>query len=837
MESEKSVQRTDITDIKCPGHNHRTSFSTEAIKKSFEENLFYVIGKPPVVATKQDFYTALAHTIRDRLLERWTASIATYVKEEVRMVSYMSAEFLLGPHLGNNIVNLGIYENVKKAMEDMGLDLKELLDVEVEPGLGNGGLGRLAACYMDSMATLGIPAIGYGIRYEHGMFEQRIKDGWQVERADNWLHFVNPWELCRQEMTYDVQFGGYTQGYTAENGVYKVKWIPEMVIKGVAYDTPILGYDTNNCTLLRLWKSEAGRDFDFQEFNMGDYYGAVEEKVAAENLSKVLYPNDEQMAGKKLRLQQQYFLVSCSLQNLLYAQGVLQDADLSAFDRFSTIQLNDTHPALAIPEFMRLLIDEHGFSWDDAWDITRNTFNYTNHTLLPEALEKWPLPLFQSILPRHLEIIYEINRRFLKEVRIDHPFDNDFLARTSIIDEAGDKYVRMANLACIGSRKINGVAALHTELLKKYVLKDFHDLWPQKIVNVTNGVTPRRWLALSNPGLSALITEAIGTGWLKDLQELKGLEKFASDAAFQEKWRRVKEERKEDAAVYGTGDISINTKSIFDVQVKRIHEYKRQHLNLLHIVTLYLRLKDNPGLDMPPRTFVFGGKAAPGYFMAKLIIKFINSVADIINSDKSIDDRLKVVFIPNYNVKTGHIVYPMANLSEQISLAGKEASGTGNMKFSMNGALTIGTLDGANIEIREEVGEENFFLFGMTADEVYNRKMSGYRPMDYLEANEELKRVIRVIESGLFSEGDTELFRPLIDSLKYNDEYMVFADYASYVETQAQVSRAFMDQKEWTRKSILNVARIGKFSSDRSIKDYCEKIWKVSPVEVSLDNL
>lgn len=818
--------------IKCPAHNHRTSCSAEAIRRSFEENLYYVVGKPPITASKIDYYLALAYTIRDRILERWTHSLLTFIREDVKLVAYLSAEFLLGPHMENNLINMGIYKNVSQAMDSLDIDLRELIDSEIEPGLGNGGLGRLAACYLDSMATLQIPAMGFGIRYEHGMFEQRIKDGWQVERSDNWLHFGNPWEICRPEQTYKVKLGGHTEPYKDGNGSYKVKWIPEMVVKGVPYDTPVLGYDTNNCTLLRLWDSEADQSFDFQDFNMGDYYGAVEDKVVAENITKVLYPNDTQMAGKKLRLQQQYFFASCSMQNLLHGHKSLHGNNLKNFAQHYTIQLNDTHPAIAIPELMRLLVDENSFTWEDAWDITKDSFNFTNHTLLPEALEKWSLPLFKSVLPRHLEIVYEINRRFLNEVRIRYPFDLDIVENTSIIDESGEKYVRMANLACIGSRKINGVASLHTNLLKKYILRDFNKLWPEKIINITNGVTPRRWIALSNLGLASLITEAIGEGWLKDMRKLKNLEAFAHDAAFQEKWLRIKEEKKKNAATYGIGDITVNPESMFDIQVKRIHEYKRQHLNLLHIITLYLRLKDNAGMKIPPRTFVFGGKAAPSYFMAKLIIKLITSVANIINNDKAINGILKVVFIPNYNVKIGHIVYPMADLSEQISLAGKEASGTGNMKFSMNGALTIGTLDGANVEIREAVGEENFFLFGMNSEEVYAKKISGYNPTEYLYNNEELTRALNVIESGLFSDGDVSLFKPLIDSLKKQDDYMLLADYQSYIDRQQEVSATFINRKKWTSMSILNVARIGRFSADRSIDEYCKKVWAVKPVKV-----
>jgi starch phosphorylase len=813
----------------------RTGTNIETLKRAFLDNLFYIQGKYPGFATRNDYYISLACTIRDRLIHRWLNSIKTYFETNCRKISYLSAEFLMGPHLGNNLVNIGLYDQVKKAIHELGLNLEELIRQEEEPGLGNGGLGRLAACYLDSLASLNIPAIGYGIRYEYGIFEQEIRDGWQVEKEDKWLKCGNPWEIARIENTFQVKYGGHTELRYDENGKYHVEWIPGKVVKGVPYDTPVLGYDTNSAATLRLWKAEAFESFDFQTFNMGDFYGAVNEKVMSENITKVLYPNDEQISGKQLRLEQQYFFVSCTLQDLIRFH-LLFNESLSNFHDKNAIQLNDTHPSIAIPELMRLLIDIHGMSWDQAWIITHNTFSYTNHTLLPEALEKWPLGMMQYLLPRHMEIIYEINHRFLEQVRKSFPGDEARVSRMSIIEEAGEKYVRMAYLACVGSHKINGVAALHTKLIKDGLLKDFNDLWPDKICNVTNGVTPRRWMVLSNPNLTQLINKNIGFGWIRDLNQLRQLEPLAKDADFRESWRKSKFLVKSELArsiEKGLG-VRINPESMFDIQVKRIHEYKRQHLNVLHIITLYNWIKENPAIDIIPRTFIFGGKAAPGYFMAKLIIKLINSVKEVVNQDEDVKDRLKVVFIPDFSVKTSQHIYPAADLSEQISTAGKEASGTGNMKFSMNGALTIGTLDGANIEIREEVGEENFFLFGLTAEEVSQKKSKGYHPYDYYQSNPDLKRALDLLSSGYFSEGNSYLFQPLIESLLYQDPYMVLADYQSYIDCQQKVSLAYRDKENWTRMSILNTARMGKFSSDRSIQEYSKEIWKIDPVKVEV---
>ncbi|MCD6390375.1 MAG: glycogen/starch/alpha-glucan phosphorylase [Desulfobulbaceae bacterium] len=805
------------------------------LKRAFAYKLFYQQGKTTRTASLNDYYLSVAQTVRDRMQHLFVNSVEALLEKDSKIVCYLSAEFLMGPHLGNNLINLGLYDDVDQACKETGLDLQEILDHEEEPGLGNGGLGRLAACYMDSLSSLQLPAIGYGIRYEYGMFDQEIVDGWQKELSDRWLHPGNPWEIKKSDMACDVGFGGHTEVYHGERGNRRMRWIPGRLITGIPYDTPVPGYKVNNVNLLRLWSAEAHTSFDFEDFNVGDYYGSVEDKISAETITKVLYPNDEQFRGKQLRLEQQYFFVSCSLQDMIRIHLFTHDNLDNFYDDFQA-QLNDTHPSVAVAELMRLLMDVHFYDWDKAWDITCKTLCYTNHTLLPEAMEKWPIDLFGGLLPRHLEIIFEINNRFLDEVRLKYPGDDERISRMSIIDESGPRYVRMANLACVGGHAINGVAAMHTDLLRKHTLKDFNEMYPGKLHNVTNGVTPRRWIALSNPRLTKLVTDAIGEGWVTHLDELKKLEKLVDDASFREAWRKVKEANKKDVADYAfrKSGLVVNHEAMFDVQVKRIHEYKRQHLNVLHIITLYNRIKANPNIDISPRVFVFGGKAAPGYFMAKRIIKLINSVAEVVNNDPDVRDRLKVYFVPNYNVKIGHKIYPMTDLSEQISLAGMEASGTGNMKFSMNGALTIGTLDGANVEIREEVGAENFFLFGLKVEEVYEKQSAGYRSLDYYENNAELRGVIELLQSGHFSHGDRELFKPIVDSLLYDDQYLCFADYQHYIDCQDRVSETFLDQDKWTRLSILNVARMGKFSSDRSISDYARKIWQVQPFPVEL---
>jgi starch phosphorylase len=835
MKSEADNQSEPSSTSRNGHEKIRTGFGADAIAEALIDNLYYLQAKLPQYATRNDWYMALAYTVRDRMLHRYISVLEKIGRppDSLKVVAYLSAEFLTGPHLGNSLINLGIWQATEQAVSKVGQKLPDLLEQEEEPGLGNGGLGRLAACYMDSLATLNVPAIGYGIRYEFGIFDQMIRDGWQVERTDKWLRFGNPWEIVRSEITFDVQFGGRTEHYDDEQGSHRARWIPEKVVKGVAYDTPVPGYQVPTTNILRLWKAEATESFDFQAFNVGDYYGAVDEKIISETISKVLYPNDEPEAGKRLRLAQQYFFVSCSLQDMVRLH-LIRGKKLEEFDSYWAAQLNDTHPSIAVAELMRLLVDEHSMDWDQAWTITQRTCGYTNHTLLAEALEKWPLSLFAKLLPRHLEIVYEINRRFLDEVRARYPGDDELLRRLSLIDETGEKYVRMAHLASAGSHAINGVAALHSELLKQTVLRDFHAVVPEKFLNVTNGVTPRRWMVLSNPKLSALITSKIGDRWISDLEgELERIEPWSKDPGFQREWQTVKADNKRALAdfIKERTSVVIDPNSLFDIQVKRLHEYKRQHLNVLYAITLYVQLKQrSSNAGVTPRTVIFGGKAAPGYRMAKLIIKLINSVADVINQDPNVSEVLKVVFLPDFNVKNGQRVYPAADLSEQISTAGKEASGTGNMKFSMNGALTIGTLDGANVEIREAVGHENFFLFGLTAEEVTRLKASGYSPRSFYDANPALRNAIDLIDSGFFSNGDRELFRPLTESLLNRDDYMLFADYQAYVDCQQRVSEAYRDQKNWTRMSILNSARVGRFSSDRSIREYCRNIWNVKPI-------
>jgi glycogen phosphorylase len=834
---------TEETEVKKTAANHsrasedvRTGLDCEALKQAVHDHLRYSVARLPRLATLRDYYRALALAVRDRMQQRWTRSAQTYFDLDCKVAAYLSAEFLVGPHLGNNLVNLGIEEATRTALAGLGQDLDAILACEEEPGLGNGGLGRLAACYLDSLAALERPAIGYGIRYEFGIFDQEIHDGWQVEVTDKWLRYGNPWEIAKPEIVYYVKWGGFTETFHDEQGAYRVRWVPNHVVKGTPCDTPVQGYGVSTCNTLRLWSAEAVESFDFQAFNTGDYYQAVADKLQSETVTKVLYPNDEPEAGKRLRLGQQYFFVSCSLQDML---RILEIAGVPV-ERFAdqfAVQLNDTHPSIGVAELMRLLVDERHLDWDTAWEITRKTFGYTNHTLLPEALETWPLDMFGELLPRHLEIIYEINQRFLAEVRARFPDDEARAARMSLIGEGGARRVRMAHLATVGSHAVNGVAALHTELLKSSVLRDFYELWPERFSNKTNGVTPRRFLALANPELRELINRTIGTGWLTNLEELGKLEPFADDAAFRADWRGVKHANKERLAAWiraQTG-IELDPGWLFDIQVKRIHEYKRQHLNVLHVATLYRHLKDNPSLEISPRAFIFGGKAAPGYFLAKRIIKLINSVAETVNNDPDVNHRMRVAFVPNFNVQNAQLIYPAADLSEQISTAGKEASGTGNMKFMMNGALTIGTLDGANVEMREEVGADNFFLFGLDAAEVEEIKRRGYRPEDHVEENAELRAVLDLIANGYFSHGDREVFRSLVDNLRHADPFLVLADYAAYIACQEKVSAAWKDREGWTRMSILNSARSGKFSSDRAIAEYCDDIWNVQPVNIALD--
>jgi len=812
----------------------RTGLSADALRRDILDHLRYSIGRPAAALKPEHYYRALALSVRDRMQDNRAASTQTSLDLGKKVTCYLSAEFLMGPQLGNNLLNLQIEAAARAALAELGQDFDEVVACEPEPGLGNGGLGRLAACYLDSLATLERPAIGYGIRYEFGIFKQEFRDGWQVELTDNWLANGNPWEIAKPDVSYLVNWGGHTEHYIDDAGADRIRWVPKQVIKGVAYDTPIQGYGVHTCNVLTLWSARAVESFALDAFNTGDYYKAVEEEVTSETVTKVLYPNDEPEAGKRLRLLQQYFFVSCSLQHVVHIMDDLADASLHDLPQRFALQLNDTHPSIGVAELMRILVDERRLDWDDAWAITVATFGYTNHTLLPEALEKWPLGLFRDSLPRHLEIIYEINSRFLDEVRAHFPGDVDRVRRMSIIGEEGGQTVRMAYLATVGSHAINGVAALHSDLLKASTLKDFYELWPERFSNKTNGVTPRRFLALSNPGLRTLLDSTIGDGWLTDLDRLRGLEAFIDDDEFRQQWRNVKRANKSRLSEYlhSVTGVDLDPIWMFDIQVKRIHEYKRQHLSVLHIIRQYYRLKTNPGLEIAPRAYVFGGKAAPGYFMAKRIIKLINAVGETINHDPDVNRFMKVVFVPNFNVQNAHLIYPAANLSEQISTAGKEASGTGNMKFMLNGALTIGTLDGANVEIREEAGPENFFLFGLTEAEVEQVKRDGYRPSDYIDGNEELQAVLGLISNGQFSHGDTEVFKPLVDNLRHDDPFLVVADYAAYVECQDRVAAAWQDRDAWSRMSILNAARSGKFSSDRAITEYCDDIWNVSPVTV-----
>jgi len=814
----------------------RTGMSAGALRQGISDHLMYSIARPPTVLTPEHYYRALALAVRDRMQQRWMATTEDWLQLPNKVTCYLSAEFLMGPQLGNNLLNLGIEDAARQALAELGQDLDIVMSCEKEPGLGNGGLGRLAACYLDSLATLERPSIGYGIRYEFGIFEQEIREGWQVEKTDNWLVYGNPWEIDKPDASYIVNWGGFTERYEDTAGRPRVRWVPQRVLKGVSYDTPIQGYGVNTCNTLTLWSARAVESFALEVFNTGDFYKAVDEEVISETVSKVLYPNDEPEAGKRLRLLQQYFFVSCSLQDILRIHQERAGQPLSALPQKWAIQLNDTHPSIAVAELMRLLVDEHNMDWDEAWEITVATFGYTNHTLLPEALETWPLSMFSEALPRHLQFILQINELFLDEVRARFPGDEDRVRRMSLIGEDGNKCVRMAHLATVGSHAVNGVAALHSELLKASVLKDFYELWPQRFGNVTNGVTPRRFLALANPGLRELLDETIGDGWLTDLERLRGLEVYIDDRAFRERWREVKRANKARLAEYlhAVAGVELDPTWLFDVQVKRIHEYKRQHLNVLHIITLYNRLKQNPGLSIPPRAFIFGGKAAPGYFMAKRIIKLINAVGETVNADPEVNRFLKVVFVPNFNVQNAHLIYPAANLSEQISTAGKEASGTGNMKFMINGALTIGTLDGANVEMREEAGAENFFLFGLTEEEVARVYAEGYRPATHTEGDPELAEVLDLIGEGHFTGGDTEVLRPVVDSLRHHDPFLVLADYRSYVDRQAQVSAVWQDADVWSRMSIFNAARSGKFSSDRAIAEYCDGIWGVEPMRVQV---
>ena len=783
-----------------------------ALADQIRRHLFYSQAKSPTLANQHDYYMALSLAVRDRLLQNWVDTAEAYTTAGVRTAAYLSAEYLLGPHLDNNLVNLGMRREAEEACEALGLDLGALIRCEPEPGLGNGGLGRLAACFQESLASLELPAIGYGIRYEFGIFRQSINHQGQQESTDAWLSQGNPWEVIRPEWCYPVQIGSQT-------------------VLGVAHDTPITGYGVRTANTLRLWSAMAPEAFDFASFNAGDYTRAVLAKVQSETLSKVLYPNDEFEQGKRLRLSQQIFFVSCSLQDMLRILKK-QGLPVSEFHRKFAVQLNDTHPAIAVAELMRLLIDQERLDWDEAWAITTASLSYTNHTLLPEALETWGVELFEQLLPRQLQIIYEINARFLRMVRLRYPGQPEVLSKLSLIEEGSKRRVRMAHLAVVGCHHTNGVEELHSQLLRDQVLADFARLWPERFTNVTNGVTPRRWLAVANPFLSQLLDDTIGSDWRRDLNQLERLEPLLSDGGFLERWQQVRSQAKQRLAehIHQELGVLVDHTSLFDVQVKRIHEYKRQHLAALEVVQRYLRLR--AGEDLPPRTVIFGGKAAPGYAMAKLIIRLIVGIAEMVNMDPAMRGRLRVVFLPNFSVSLGQLTYPAVDLSEQISTAGKEASGTGNMKMALNGAVTIGTLDGANIEIREKVGEENFFLFGHTAEQVQEIYAKGYHPWPWLEQNQSLREALALIASGHFSEGDRSLFQPLLNNLTQTDPFLVMADAADYSRAQNAVDQAWINPEGWARASITNTMRCGFFSSDRSIEEYAERIWKLKPVSI-----
>ncbi len=808
------------------------SDEAESIKQSLIKSMLYNVGKDGHTATPRDWLHSLAYEVRNRLTEHWMDTMTSYYREDTKRVYYLSLEFLIGRSLTNALLSLDIYEPCREAMNSLGIDLEEICDLEYDAALGNGGLGRLAACFLDSMASLQLPGYGYGIRYDYGMFRQEIRHGEQVEHPDNWLRYGNPWEFGRPESIYRVKFFGASTEYCDDDGRAHHQWVGTEDVIAMAYDTPVPGYANNTVNNMRLWAAKASRDFNLQYFNEGDYIKAVEDKTLSENLSKVLYPDDSTDSGRELRLQQQYFFVSASLQDILHRFNKVHDSFNELPDKVS-IQLNDTHPAISIAELMRILLDVHHYEWDCAWKITQHTFSYTNHTLLPEALEAWPIELMARVLPRHLQIIYEINHKFLKQVMYWCPGDEALLRRMSIIDEDNGRRVRMAHLAIVGSHKVNGVAALHSDLMQKTIFADFHAFFPDKFINITNGITPRRWLNQSNPLLSNLITSCIGDGWKKSLSQLSRLSAYASDSEFQSAVAAVKYENKKRllALIAQRTGVDLNPDAMFDVHIKRLHEYKRQLLNVLHVITRYNRIKDNPDAAMIPRAVIFAGKAAPGYQMAKLVIRLISDVAEIVNNDPVIGDRLKVVFVPNYDVSTAQLIIPAAELSEQISTAGTEASGTGNMKLSLNGALTIGTLDGANIEIREQVGADNFFIFGLSADEVMALKASGYQPWDYYDGDSALRRALDMIRDGFFCPDQKSRYQPIFDMLTNGgDDYYLLADYASYITCQQNVDDCYAQPDTWTEKSILNIANMGKFSSDRTIEEYARDIWNVSPV-------
>ena len=802
--------------------------TAEELKKDFMHNRKYALAKDHYTATQYDNFRSMALSIRDRLIARWILTQQRYHDKNCKRVYYLSLEFLIGRLLENNILNLGLSEVSTEAMDELGINLEDLYEQEADAGLGNGGLGRLAACFLDSMATRGIPAMGYGIRYDYGIFKQKIVNGRQVELPDEWLSFGNPWEFERPEYSLNIKFYGRTEKYKDENGNFVVDWVDTDDVLAVAYDIPVPGYKNDVVNNLRLWSARGTEEFDLDYFNDGDYIKACENKIVSENISRVLYPSDNLYKGRELRLKQEYFFTSASIRDIIRRFKV-HNSDFTNFSDKVAIQLNDTHPAIAIVELMRVLLDEEGLDWETVWDITVKTFAYTNHTIMPEALEAWSVDLIGKLLPRHLEIIYEINKRFLKEVGIRYPGNNEKAKNMSLIEEGREKKVRMSHLCVVGSHSVNGVSQMHTGLLKTSLFKDFHEFYPGKFNFKTNGITQRRWLKKANPALSDLITGTIGDEWIKDLTEISKIAAGADDSGFKDKWAKAKNENKLHLVEYienKTGLI-VDPASMFDAQIKRIHEYKRQSLFALYLIAQYIKIKNNPGEIKVPRTAIIAGKAAPGYVMAKLMIKFINNIADVINRDPALNDSLKVVFLEDYGVTLAEKIFPASDLSEQISTAGREASGTGNMKFMLNGAVTIGTLDGANIEIADEVGEDNIFIFGLKVDEIAKMKAEGYKPTECLMRDPLLAEVIKLVKGNVFSESEKDIFLPIIASLLEEDKFMVLADFSDYLRVQDQVSRAYMDKDSWVKKSILNTASAGIFSSDRTIAEYAREIWGV----------
>ncbi|VAW82837.1 Glycogen phosphorylase [hydrothermal vent metagenome] len=801
---------------------------SSSLVKQLNQRLHYTVGQAPDKANNRSWYQSLTYVIRDKLLDRWYHCANEYNKKGTRRVYYLSLEFLLGRLLQNALINLDCEKEIRHALLKLGLDLEQIRDCEPDAALGNGGLGRLAACFLDSMATLGIPGFGYGIRYEYGMFKQRIEKGYQIEHPDSWLRYGNPWEIPKPDLIYHVRFFGHVTDHKDHNGRVHQEWCDTQDVMAMAYDMFIPGFANNHITRLRLWSAKSSRDFDLQYFNEGNYIKAMQDKTASENLSRVLYPDDSTEVGRVLRLQQEYFFVSAALQDILRKHNEVYN-DLSQLAEYVAIQLNDTHPAIAVPELMRLLIDEQQFEWDAAWDICTSTFSYTNHTLMPESLESWPVALIDRLLPRHMQIIYEINKRLMEQVRRDFPNDHDKPRRVSLIDESGERKVRMANLAVAGSHKVNGVSQLHSELLQTTLFSDFNQIFPDKFISLTNGINPRRWLRLINPDLAKLISKTIGSDWIKNLDSLRNLVDFSQNKRFHQKYSEVKLNNKKRLAhiIESRIGIAIDSNSMFDVHIKRIHEYKRQLLKMLHVITLYNKLCDKPQSEIVARTVIISGKAAPGYMLAKQIIKLINDVADIINNNPATNHKLKILYIPNYDVSTAGDIIPATDLSEQISLAGTEASGTGNMKLALNGALTIGTLDGANIEMRDHIGADNIFIFGLTAEQAKKNNDGKYKPREYLRSNEDLSRAIDMIEEGYFSPDNRKRHYPIVDALTRSDPYMVLADFAAYAQAQNDVETCYKNKFEWTRKSILNIAGMGYFSSDRTIREYAQKVWKI----------